>query len=179
MFITSKVYYYYYYIIYIFLLLYIIIYRQIQETRKEILRQYTHKDNLYNELKSSTDGFSVIASYFGKGLFSHIPEGEPEFSIKQQEQPVLKESDDKMKFEPIPDIPAIVEESAPEVPEVPEDKSYLDQPVGGLDSWGQHYDDDDNNPFGEEPSATKPDLPKPTEKRIYYYYYIYNSNKSI
>lgn len=125
-------------------------------------------------MKSSTDGFSVIASYFGKGLFSPIPEGEPEFSIikQQQELPIQKESeDDKMQFEPIPDIPAIVEESnnRSEIPEVSEDKSYLNQPVGGLDSWGQHYDDEDDNdnPFGEEPSATKPDLPRSTEKRIY------------
>lgn len=158
-------------------------YRQIQETRKEILQEFSQRNNLYSELKTSTDGFGVIASYFGKGLFSEIPDGEPEYTVKEEEPPSQKESADNIFINTIPDVPEVVTnpfETEPEVPEVvtieeppieiheetPEDKSYLDKPLGSLDTWGMK---EATNPFGDDDDevATNPENGRSREKCIF------------
>ncbi|KAL8135021.1 hypothetical protein AgCh_009886 [Apium graveolens] len=50
-------------------------YKSVQEMKKRLEHNSTSQDQFFQEIKSSKDGFSVIAEYFGKGLISKTAVG--------------------------------------------------------------------------------------------------------
>lgn len=50
-------------------------YRSVLEMKKNLEQNSKDQDRFFQQVKSSKDGFSVIAEYFGKGIISKISNG--------------------------------------------------------------------------------------------------------